>query len=59
MQRTHRDNPEFPVEMIETRLISWLEMEFAPETYSQEQLDEFDRLTEKWVDDHYGHRPHM
>jgi hypothetical protein len=29
----------------------WLQMEFAPETYSQDKLDELDRLTEKWVDD--------
>jgi hypothetical protein len=59
VQRIHRDYPEFPVEMIETRLISWLEMEFTPETYSQEQIDELDQLTEKWIDDYYGHRPHM
>jgi hypothetical protein len=30
----------------------WLEMEFAPSTYSEEQLDEFDRLTEEWI---YAH----
>ena len=59
VQRIHHDYPEFPVEMIETHLVSWLEMEFAPESYSQEQLDELDRLTETWIDDHYGHRPHM
>jgi hypothetical protein len=27
-------------------------MEFAPPDYSEEQLDELDRLTEKWIDDH-------
>ena len=59
VQRIHRQYPECPVEMIETHLVSWLEMEFAPESYSQEQLDELDRLTETWIDDHYGHRPHM
>jgi hypothetical protein len=47
---------DFPVELIETHLIAWLEMEFAPKTYSQEQIDELDRLTEKWVNDHYGQR---
>jgi len=31
-------------------------MEFAPETYSQDQLDELDRLTEKSVDD-YERKP--
>jgi hypothetical protein len=53
VQRIHGDYPEYPVELIEASLISWLEMEFAPETYSQEQLDELDRLTEKGVNDHY------
>jgi hypothetical protein len=31
-------------------------MEFAPKTYSKEQLDELDQLTEKWVNDYYGQR---
>ncbi len=45
-----------PVELIETHLIAWLEMEFTPKIYSQEQIDELDRLTETWVDDHYDQR---
>lgn len=56
VQRIHGDYPELPLELIETHLIAWLEMEFAPKTYSQEQLNELDRLTEKWVNDHYGRR---
>ena len=52
VQRIHADYQDFPLEMIEEHLIGWLEMEFAPPTYSQEQLDELDRLTEKWIDDH-------
>jgi len=52
VQRLHADYPEFPFELIEERLIGWLEMEFAPPTYSDEQLDELDQLTEKWIDDH-------
>ena len=27
-------------------------MEFAPPDYSEKQLDELDRLTEKWIADH-------
>jgi hypothetical protein len=54
VQRFLGDFPDFPVELIETHLIAWLEMEFAPKTYSQEQIDELDRLTEKWVNDHYS-----
>ena len=56
VQRFRGDFPDFPVELIETHLIAWLEMEFAPKTYSQEQIDELDRLTETWVNDHYGQR---
>ena len=56
VQRFLGDFPDFPVELIETRLIAWLEMEFTPKTYSQEQIDELERLTEAWVDDHYDQR---
>lgn len=52
VQRIHTHYPELPLEEIETHLITWLEMEFAPPTYSEKQLDELDRLTEKWIDDH-------
>ncbi len=56
VQRIHAECPEYPVDLIEGRLISWLEMEFTPEDYSQEQMDAMDRLTEEWVDDHCGQR---
>jgi hypothetical protein len=52
VQRIHADHPNFSLELIEVHLIGWLEMEFAPSNYSQKQLDELDRLTEKWIDDH-------
>lgn len=52
VQRIHADYPDFPLETIEEHLIGWLEMEFAPPAYSQKQLDELDRLTEQWIDDH-------
>ena len=52
VQRIHAACPDFPLDLIEDHLIGWLEMEFAPPTYSQKQLDELDRLTEKWIEDH-------
>ena len=52
VQRIHAGCPDFPLDLIETHLIGWLEMEFAPPTSSQEQLDELDRLTENWIEDH-------
>jgi len=35
--------------LIETPVIGWLEMEFAPPTYTPEQLDELDQLTEAMI----------
>lgn len=52
VQRIHADRPDFPPELIEEHLIGWLQMEYAPPDYSEKQLDELDRLTEKWIDDH-------
>jgi hypothetical protein len=50
-QRLQKEFPNFPHELIETHLIGWMEMEYVPEGYSEEQLNEFERLTEKWVDE--------
>jgi hypothetical protein len=33
-------------------LIDWIDMDYAPEHYSQAQLDELDRLTARWISDH-------
>jgi hypothetical protein len=52
VQRIHADYPDFPPELIEEHLIGWLQMEYAPPDYSDKQLDELDRLTDQWIDDH-------
>lgn len=52
VQKLQTDYPDFPRELIESRLISWLDAEYAPASYSPEQLDELDRLTEHWINDH-------
>jgi hypothetical protein len=51
-QRIAVEYPDYPFDIIEENVINWLESEFAPPTYSREQLDELDRLTEAWVRDH-------
>ena len=57
VKRIHAKHPELPAELIEDKLISWLEMDYEPEGASQQQLDELDRLTEKWIDHHnHEHR---
>ena len=53
VQKIHTDYPDFPRQIIESRLISWLEMDYAPESYTPEQLDELDPLTERWIDDQF------
>jgi len=50
VQRIQNEYPHFPRERIESFLISWLE-HYAPEGYSQEQLDALDQLAEQWITD--------
>src|ERR1700693_2450531 len=49
VQRIHKQYPDLPCDKIEEFLIDWIDMGYAPETYSQAQLEEVDRLTERWV----------
>ena len=49
VEHIHKSYPKFPSERIVSFLISWIE-QYAPETYSEKQLDELDRLTEEWID---------
>jgi len=51
-QRIEAEHPGYPLDLIEEHVIEWLEGEFAPPTYTREQLDELDRLTESWVEQH-------
>jgi hypothetical protein len=51
-RRLGAEHPDYPLNFIEEHVTEWLEGEFAPPTYSREQLDELDRLTEAWVKDH-------
>ena len=52
VQRIHKQYQDFPFDKIEEFLIDWIEMGYAPEHYSQAQLDELDRLAERWVADY-------
>ena len=53
-QRIAVEHPDYPLDIIAQNVIIWLESEFAPPTYTPEQLDELDRLTEAWIRDHKG-----
>ena len=50
-ERLHADHPEIPRDLIETHVFGWLE-DCAPESYSEQQLEEFDRLMELWLEDY-------
>ena len=52
VQRIQKMCPEFPGGEIDEFLLDWIDMGYDPENYSQAQLDELDKLTERWVADH-------
>ena len=49
--RIHTEHPDVPRHLIETHLLGWLE-NCAPESYSERQLEELDRLIGPWLDDY-------
>ena len=56
VQRIQKQYPAFRRDWIEEYLMDWIEMGYAPEHYSQAQLDELDRLTARWIADHMRRR---
>jgi hypothetical protein len=48
VERIQKLYPDFPRESIVNHLTAWIE-DYAPESYTQEQLDELDALTEEWL----------
>jgi hypothetical protein len=49
--RIHAGHPGVARELIDTHVLGWLES-CAPESYSEHQLDELDRLIEPWLEDY-------
>ena len=49
--RIHAGHPDMPRELIETHVVGWLES-CVPESCSERQLEELDRLIEPWLDDY-------
>ena len=50
-ERIHAAHPGVARELIETHVLGWLE-NCAPESYSERQLEELDRLIEPWLHDY-------
>ena len=55
IERIHSAFPHFPLQLIETHLLAWLESGFVPHGYSQERLQQLDGLIERWLN-HYHRR---
>ena len=51
IQRLSQEWPEYPFEEVERQFTVWLE-HFPPESYSQAQLDEYEALSDRWLDDY-------
>jgi hypothetical protein len=49
--RIHAGHPGVARDLIETHVLGWLES-CAPESCSERQLEELDRLIEPWLDDY-------
>ena len=50
-QRIHAGHPRVARDLIETRVLGWLES-CEPEACSERQLEELDRLIKPWLDDY-------
>jgi hypothetical protein len=52
VRRIDKDYPALGRDLIEDKVISWLEMEYVPKDYTPEQMDEFEELVDRWLEDH-------
>ena len=52
VKRIHDQHPAFPLDLIETTVINWILQVIPSENYSEHQLDQLNRLTEKWIEAH-------
>ena len=50
-ERIHAEHPGVPRYLIETHVLGWIE-NCAPDSYSERQLEELDRLIEPWLYDY-------
>jgi len=52
VRRIKKRYPKLPRDKVEDYLLYWIDEDHTPEGYSEAQLEELDRLTERWVADH-------
>ena len=49
--RLHAEHPDISRDLIETHMFGWLE-NCAPESYTDEQMEEFDEHIQPWLEDY-------
>ena len=54
VRRIKKEYPNLPNGKIEDYLLYWIEGDYTPEGYSEAQLRELDRLTGRWIADHFA-----
>ena len=52
VSRLHEAHPHLTEALIEDKVIAWLELEYAPEGYSSEQMEELERHIDRWISKH-------
>lgn len=52
LDRIQKTHPDFPLPLIETHVLAWLEGGFVPEGYSGKAMEEFERKIDRWLKDH-------
>jgi hypothetical protein len=50
-ERIHAEHPGVPRDLIEAHVLGWLES-CVPESCSEDEIEELDRLIEPWLDDY-------
>jgi len=51
IQRCHRECPQYPFEIVQRQFIVWLG-DFDPQFDSRAQWDEYDAISQRWLDDY-------
>jgi hypothetical protein len=52
VRRIQEGHPHLTEALIEDKVIAWLEMEYSPEDYSSEQMEELERNIDRWIKKH-------
>jgi hypothetical protein len=52
VHRLHEHYPHLGEALIEDKVIAWLELNYAPENFSQKQMAQLERQIDRWIKSH-------